>query len=62
MPFLIITSFFVVGGILVLNGKGTFLISGYNRMSKAEKEKYDEAAICKFVGKNDVTDVFSHIP
>ena len=38
-------------GILLLNGKGAFLIAGYNTLPKSEKEKYDEIALCKFMGK-----------
>lgn len=38
-------------GILFLNGKGSFLIAGYNTASKAEKEKIDEKKLCKYVGK-----------
>ncbi len=33
-------------------GKGAFLIAGYNTSSKAEKEKFDEKALCKFMGKS----------
>ncbi|WP_342527218.1 DUF3784 domain-containing protein [Chryseomicrobium sp. FSL W7-1435] len=32
-------------------GKGAFLIAGYNTMPKEEKAKYDEVALCKFRGK-----------
>ena len=35
---------------LLLNGKGAFLIAGYNTASKEEKSKYDEKALCRFVG------------
>lgn len=38
-------------GILFLNGKGSFLIAGYNTASKAEKEKIDEKKLCRYVGK-----------
>lgn len=37
--------------ILLLMGKGSFLIAGYNTMSKDEKEKYDTKALCRFIGK-----------
>jgi hypothetical protein len=37
--------------ILLLTGRGASLIAGYNTMSKEEKEKYDEKALCKFMGK-----------
>ena len=41
---------FIVMAILLLNGKGAFLIAGYNMKSKEEKAKYDEKALCRFVG------------
>jgi hypothetical protein len=34
----------------LLNGKGAFLIAGYNTMSKSEKAEYDEKALCRFMG------------
>lgn len=37
-------------GVIIKFGKASFLISGYNTSSKCEKEKYDEKALCKFVG------------
>ncbi|WP_097027518.1 DUF3784 domain-containing protein [Clostridium peptidivorans] len=37
-------------GVTIRFGKASFLISGYNTSSKYEKEKYDEKALCKFVG------------
>lgn len=42
---------FIALGIYLLQGKGGWLIAGYNTMPKEEKEKYDEAAICKATGK-----------
>ena len=51
--------FIIIGAILVpmiiiaiclLNGNGAFLIAGYNTMSKDEKAKYDEKALCRSVG------------
>lgn len=41
---------FIVLGILLINGKGSFLIAGYNTMPPEEKEKYDIVALCKFMG------------
>lgn len=35
----------------LLQGKGGFLIAGYNTLPTEEKEKYDEAALCKAMGK-----------
>lgn len=37
--------------IVLLCGKGAWLIAGYNTLSKNEKEQYDSAALCKFIGK-----------
>ena len=38
-------------GILFSKGKGAFLIAGYNTAGLEEKKKYDEKALCRFVGK-----------
>ena len=46
----IITSLIIVIAVFLLNGKGAFLIAGYNTLSKKEKEKYNEKALCKCVG------------
>lgn len=37
--------------VFLLKGKGGFLIAGYNTMSKAEQAKYDEKALCSYVGR-----------
>lgn len=42
---------FAALGIYLLQGKGGWLIAGYNTMPQEEKEKYDEAALCKATGK-----------
>ena len=42
---------FAVLGIVLWNGKGAWLISGYNVSSDAEKSKYDEKTLCRFVAK-----------
>lgn len=36
--------------IMLLSGKCSFLISGYNILNKAEKSKYDEKKLCLVVG------------
>ncbi len=41
----------VILGVLLWCGKGAWLIAGYNTSSKAEKSKYDEKALCRFVAK-----------
>lgn len=43
---------FIILGVAFSLGKGAFLISGYNMLSKEEKAKYDEKALCKFMGKS----------
>lgn len=48
---IIIIILFIVMGIFLINGKGSFLIAGYNTMSEEEKAKYDTVALCKFMGK-----------
>lgn len=61
---------FAILGILLKFGKGSFLIAGYNTMSKEEKEVYDKKALCNFMGNlmlffaglvllNVVADVFN---
>lgn len=37
--------------VVLLRGKGGFLIAGYNTMPPKEQAKYDEKALCRFVGK-----------
>jgi len=41
----------LIMAIFLLNGKGAFLIAGYNTMGKAEQEQYDKEAFCRFTGK-----------
>ncbi len=48
---LIIIGLFIVLGVIFSSGKGAFLIAGYNTLPKEEKEKYDTASLCKFMGK-----------
>ena len=48
---LIFVALFVVLGILFFKGKGTFLIAGYNTSSREKRAKYDEKALCRFMGK-----------
>lgn len=42
---------FLILSIALLQGKGGFLIAGYNTMPAEEKAKYDETALCKATGK-----------
>jgi hypothetical protein len=50
ISFLICVSLIVMG-IFLKKGKGSFLIAGYNTMPKKERLKYDEPALCRFVGR-----------
>ena len=47
---LIVPVLLAILGVIIRFGKASWLISGYNTSSKYEKEKYDETALCKFVG------------
>lgn len=42
--------FLVLGGVF-LAGHGARLIAGYNTMPKKERERYDERALCRFMGR-----------
>lgn len=41
----------IVLSVVLLMGKGAWLIAGYNTLSKEEKARYDRVALCKFFGK-----------
>jgi len=38
-------------GLFLLNGKGAWMVSGYNAMSAKEQALYDELALCRYAGK-----------
>ena len=40
---------FVLLGVLFSRGKGAFLIAGYNTASAAERARYVEKALCRFM-------------
>ncbi len=42
---------FLIFALVLSQGKGTFLIAGFNTMSPDEKDKYDEIALARFMGK-----------
>ena len=42
---------FVIIALVLLAGRGSFLIAGFNTLPKEEKEKYDRQALCRFMGK-----------
>lgn len=47
---LLVPALFVLLGCLFLSGRGAGWIAGYNTMPLAEREKYDERKICRFMG------------
>ena len=48
---IVVALMFLLLGTVFMRGKGAFLIAGYNTSSKEEKAKYDEKALCRFMGK-----------
>ena len=51
IPNAVMAALFVLLGILFSRGKGAFLIAGYNTASAVEKARYNERALCRFMGK-----------
>lgn len=49
--YLIIMLPFLIFALVLSQGKGTFLITGFNTMSPDEKDMYDKIALAKFMGK-----------
>ena len=41
----------VILAVVLLFGKGQFLIAGFNTMSENEKKRCDSKALCRFIGK-----------
>lgn len=41
---------FIFLGVMIKYFKWSWLIAGYNTSSKEEKEKYDEIALCRYIG------------
>ena len=41
----------IIMSLVLISGRGAFLIAGFNTMSANEKAKYDAGAMCKFIGK-----------
>ena len=39
-----------LNGILLLSGRGAFLIPGFNKLTPEQKSKYNQKALCKFMG------------
>ncbi len=48
---IIIGLLIIVISLVLLTGRGSFLIAGYNTSSREEKEKYDSKKMCRFIGK-----------
>ena len=48
---LIILIPFLILAVFLSQGKGAFLIAGYNTLTDEQKAEYDERALCKFMGK-----------
>ena len=46
----ILAVIFLVLSIVLLTGRGSWLIAGYNTASKEEKSKYDEKKLCRVMG------------
>ena len=51
VTFIVIGALFIILSLFLLSGCGSFLIAGYNTMSKDKKAQYDAKALCKFMGK-----------
>lgn len=48
---IIIGLLFIIMALVLLTGRGSFLIAGYNTLPKEEKEKFNTKALCRFMGK-----------
>lgn len=46
----VVTAIIAVLSVILLSGKGSFLIAGFNTASKQEKEKYNVKRLCRVVG------------
>lgn len=55
----LLAGLFFLLGIFLINGKGAFLIAGFNTMPKEKKEQYNELAVCKLFGKTMFVSAFS---
>ena len=47
---IIVVILFLLIGMYMLTGRGSFLIAGYNMMSQEQKQKYNEKRLCRFTG------------
>ncbi|EIL8447001.1 DUF3784 domain-containing protein [Clostridium perfringens] len=48
---ILMIALFILLGIMFSLGKWSFLIAGFNTMTKEEKAKYDVISLCKFMSK-----------
>ena len=48
--FYLVAAVFAGIAVLLLSGRGAWLIAGYNTSSPEEKQKYDEKRLCRFMG------------
>lgn len=47
---IIVVILFLLIGVYMLTGRGSFLIAGYNMMPHEQKQKYNEKRLCRFTG------------
>ncbi|UBH13507.1 DUF3784 domain-containing protein [Macrococcus armenti] len=47
---IIVVILFLLIGIYMLTGRGSFLIAGYNMLPQEQKQKYNEKRLCRFTG------------
>ena len=47
---LALLALFLILSLVLLSGRGAWLIAGYNTMSPEEKARYDEKALCRSTG------------
>jgi len=46
----VISAVLFIFSIFLLSGRGTFLIAGFNTMSKEQKARYDVNGLCRLIG------------
>lgn len=46
----LVTALFAVLAVVLLSGRGSWLIAGYNTASPEEKQKYDTTRLCRVTG------------
>lgn len=48
---LTVAAAFALLGFLFLSGRGARLVAGYNTLPQQERDRYDERALCRFMGR-----------